>query len=107
MKNDKWTNGVVLSFDLKVELLNKFYDGKYNNAYRDIKNYLIDKGFEHLKDSDYVNKRIDKSETVDLLKEFISESKWFASVVNKVTVSPNVISLNITEDIRLLRDFEW
>lgn len=37
----------------------------------------------------------------------MSENKWFASVVNKVTISPNVVSLNITEDIRLLRDIEW
>lgn len=104
---NKWINGVVLSFDFKVERLESFYDGSYNTAYRDIKNYLLENGFIHLKDSDYINHDIDNEEAIEILKDFIAQHKWFASSIEKLTIAPNVEHLDLTEDIRVFRDIEW
>lgn len=104
---NKWRNGIVLSFDFKVERLEKFYDSSYNKAYRDVKKYLLDNGFIHLKDSDYVNPDIDNEEAIEILKDFITQNKWFASSIEKLTIAPNVNHLDLTEDIRVFRDIEW
>ena len=104
---NKWDNGIVLSFDFKVERLEKFYNGSYNAAYRDIKNHLLEKGFVHLKDSDYVNNNIDNEEAIEILKDFIAQNKWFASSIEKLTIAPNVEHLDLTEDIKVFRDVEW
>lgn len=104
---NKWINGIVLSFDFKVERLEKFYNSSYNKAYSDVKKYLLDNGFIHLRDSDYVNNNIDNEEAIEILKDFITQNKWFASSIEKLTIAPNVEHLDLTEDIRVFRDIEW
>lgn len=55
-KNNTWKNGVVLSFDLDAEKLKLYYSKtSTQGAYAVIKRYLLKNGFEHRKDSDYVN----------------------------------------------------
>lgn len=86
-----WENGVVLSFDLDTKMLRRYYSDKSpKNAYGEIKKMLKREGFEHKKDSDYVNEEIDKVKTVIIIEEFSQENKWFPLCVNKINISPNV-----------------
>lgn len=103
-----WKNGVVLSFDLSTkQLRNYFSKTSPHGAYGIIKSLLLKNGFEHTKDSDYVNKNISKLELIDLLTDFSIENKWFPLCVNKINISPNVESLNISEQIQDLIDEDW
>lgn len=105
---DLWENGVVLSFDFVVDDLKVYYSEKSpQGAYAVIKDFLVKNGFEHLKDSDYKNERLDDLATADLLYHFSRENKWFPFCLKKMDISPNVIKLDISKDIQALRDDEW
>jgi vapD-related protein len=107
-KDDLWKNGVVLSFDLDTKLLKKYYSKTSpQNAYRDIKKYLIENGFGHTKDTDYVNTKIEKVDTIQILNDFSYDNKWFPICVNKINISPNVKSLDISLQINKLTDEKW
>ena len=107
-KDDLWKNGVVLSFDLDTKLLKKYYSKTSpQNAYRDVKKYLMENGFGHTKDTDYVNNTIKKVEAIILLKKFSKENKWFPICVNKINISPNIVSLDISLQINKLTDEKW
>lgn len=103
-----WADGVLLTFDLVMAELERYYSAKNpQNAYNVIKRFLIQNGFEHLRDTDYKNPNIDKVDTVDLLYHFSQKNKWFPFCVSKVNISPNVITLDIADDIKALRDGVW
>lgn len=103
-----WENGVILTFDFVVEDLKRYFSEKApQGAYKVIKKYLLKQGFVHLKDTDYKNTEITKFDTVDILYRFSRENKWFPYCVRKLNISPNVITLDISEDIQALRDEEW
>lgn len=105
---NQWTNGVVLSFDFDTAKLKRYFSATSpQGAYSVIKNFLKKNGFEHRKDSDYVNGNIDKVTTVDILVEFADKNKWFPICVNKMNISPNVATLDITEELEQLVDTEW
>ena len=107
-KDDLWKNGVVLSFDLDTKLLKKYYSKTSpQNAYRDVKKYLMENGFGHTKDTDYVNNTIKKVDAIILLKKFSKENKWVPICVNKINISPNIVSLDISLQISKLTDEEW
>lgn len=98
-----WNNGVVLSFDLEISELRKHYSIKSpENAYRDIKKFLLSNGFIHLKDSDYSHNKLNKLKTSILIKQFISQNNWFPLSVKKVIISPNIESLDITAYVKTL-----
>lgn len=50
---------------------------------------------------------IDKVATVDLLVDFADENKWFPLCINKMNISPNVETLDISIQIERLTDKEW
>lgn len=103
-----WANGVVLTFDFVVDNLKVYYSSTApQGAYKAIKSYLIKNGFEHLKDSDYKNEKIDDLETADLLYHFSVKNKWFPFCLEKLDISPNVIKLDVSADIRAFCDEEW
>ena len=107
-KDDLWKNGVVLSFDLDTKLLKKYYSKTSpQNSYRDVKKYLKENGFGHTKDTDYVNNTIKKVDAIILLKKFSKENKWFPICVNKINISPNIVSLDISLQINKLTDEKW
>ena len=107
-KDDLWKNGVVLSFDLDTKLLKKYYSKTSpQNAYRDVKKYLMENGFGHTKDTDYVNNTIKKGDAIILLKKFSKENKWLPICVNKINISPNIVSLDISLQINKLTDEKW
>lgn len=107
-KDNLWKNGVVLSFDLDTKLLKRYYSKTSpQNAYRDVKKYLIENGFGHTKDTDYVNNTIEKVDAIILLKKFSKENKWFPICVNKINISPNIVSLDISLQINKLTDEKW
>jgi len=103
-----WMRGVVLSFDLDTAKLKSYFSKTSpQGAYDVIKRFLLNNGFEHKKDSDYVNVNIDKVATVDLLVDFADENKWFPLCINKMNISPNVETLDISIQIERLTDKEW
>lgn len=103
-----WANGVVLTFDFVVDDLMVYYSSTApQGAYEVIRSYLIKNGFEHLKDSDYKNEKIDDLETADLLYHFSVKNKWFPFCLKKLGISPNVIKLDVSADIRAFCDEEW
>ena len=103
-----WENGVVLSFDLDTNLLKLYYSSTSpQTAYTDIKKFLVNNKFEHKRDSDYVNPNINKIGTVELIRNFSKNNKWFPICVNKINISPNIQSLDISSDIIKLVDEEW
>jgi virulence-associated protein VapD len=106
--NGIWANGVVLSFDFVVDDLRIYYsETAPQGAYEVIKSYLLKNGFEHLKDSDYRNENIDDLETAELLYHFSINNKWFPYCLKKMDISPNVIKLDVSADIRAFCDEEW
>ena len=103
-----WRNGVVLSFDLSIAKLKDYFSNSSpQGAYDIIKRFLLNNGFEHKKDSDYVNTNIDKIDTVDFLVDFSEDHKWFPLCVNKMNISPNIETLDITTQLEGLIDEEW
>lgn len=107
-KESIWARGVVLSFDLVVERLEEYYSAASpQGAYTIIKNYLLEHGFQHKKDSDYVHEEMDKITAVKLLVWFSKEQKWFPFCIRKLNISPNVVSLDIAEELMKLKDEAW
>ncbi len=103
--NDRYVNGVVLSFDLKIKSLEKYYSKTSpKNAYKVIRNFLEKNGFVSLKDSDYLNKKIDDVKTSLLLIDFSLDNKWLPLCVQKMNISPNVENLDISDTIKKLCD---
>ncbi len=103
--NKKFENGTVLSFDLKIENLEKYYSTTSpENAYKVIKKYLLENGFKHLKDSDYLNNTLDDYETSNLITKFALENKWISFCIEKLNVSLNVERPDIVDDIKDLGD---
>lgn len=107
-QNSIWDNGVVLSFDLVVSDLRQYYSkSSPQNAYTVIKQYLINNGFTHIKDSDYVNPNINILQARKLMYKLENKNKWFPFCVKKVIISPNIKSLDITTDIKKIQDKNW
>lgn len=107
-KKSLWENGVVLSFDLDTENLRKYFSRTSpQGAYDVIKRFLKSNGFEHRKDSDYVNPNLDKIDTSKLLYLFAKENKWLPLCAKKMIISPNVITLDIIDDIWKMADLQW
>lgn len=103
-----WKNGVVLSFDLNTSNLKIYYSkNSPQNAYKLLKIFLKNNGFEHKKDSDYVNPLINRLKTVRLLTDFAKKNKWFPLCINKMNISPNVETLDISMQIESLIDKDW
>ncbi len=108
MNNNIWKDGVVLSFDLDTNKLREYYHPKYpENAYDVIRRFLEKKGFEHLRDTDYVNYHMNKKQTLSLLKEFNQNQKWFPACKTKVIISPNNQSLDVSKIIDKDIDKNW
>lgn len=106
--NSEYKNGTILTFDLSINNLKKYYSKTSpKNAYRYIKNFLLKNGFEHLKDSDYLNKNIRDVETSLLMLDFGANNKWFPLCVEKLNISPNVERLDISDNIKNLVDEDW
>lgn len=107
-EHDIWKNGVVLTFDLKISDLEKYYSQKSpKSAYGVVKSFLVKNGFEHRKDSDYKNGKINKIETLRLLFDFSKKNPWFLFCLQKLDISPNVHKLDISKDLMAFRDEEW
>lgn len=107
-KSSLWQNGIVLSFDLDTTKLKEYYSKTSpQGAYDLLKRFLIKNGFEHRKDSDYVNPNIERRYAVRLLHHFMNDNKWFPLCINKMNISPNVEVLDIAEDLRELAEENW
>lgn len=93
------STGVVLSFDLDINKLKIHYSKNYNNAYYKIKQYLLKNGFEHNKDSDYINKNIKRIDAIDIIRDFSKSNDWFLLSAKKINLSPYVEVINILNEL--------
>lgn len=107
-RRDK-NSGVVLSFDFVVDKLRCFYSNTSPQAaYREIKMFLIENGYIHLKDSDYVNMITNLVDAYSLMKDFAKDNKWFTPSLKKFNLSPYVPSLDISPELKVLfDDIDW
>lgn len=71
--------------------------------YKVMKNFLLKNGFEHLKDSDYLSLGLNRFKTSILLKDFSFKNKWFPLCIEKLILSPNIESLDVSNTIRTYR----
>ena len=103
-------SGVVISFDLSMELLDCYFEGGRENrakAYQKIKRFLISQGYEALDDSDYKNNEDSLNVAIEKLKSFSNTEKWFPLCIKKVIVSPNSLYCDFTDIIQDEIDIEY
>lgn len=99
--------GTVLTFDFVIEELKKYYSSTSpKNAYREVKNYLVKNGFEHLKDSDYRHLEFSLEETFALVCDFSGNNRWFSLSLNKLNLSPNMPVIDVSKEIKDLYGLE-
>ena len=95
--------GVSVTFDFKIADLKKYYSfTSPKNAYRKIGNYLVKNGFEKTKDSDYITYFKSKTETIELIKNFIQENKWFVISLKKLAITPITRKWNLSNKYKNL-----
>lgn len=101
--------GTVLTFDFVIEELKTFYSPvSPQNAYREIKMYLLQFGFEHLKDSDYKHPELSMEQSLSIIREYAKNNKWFAPCLKKLNLSPNIPVLDVSGELKLMYcDEDW
>ena len=73
----------AISFDLVVSDLKTYYDGQYNNAYYDIKQVLIQDGFEWIQGSTYLTRSNDLNNLIKAIMD-LSKIGWFKKSVRDI-----------------------
>lgn len=75
-----------IAFDLDNDTLEKTYrNPSYNNAYTDIKNFLVDYGFTSQQGSVYFgNKDVDAISTVIAVQKLAKKYPWFAASIKDI-----------------------
>jgi virulence-associated protein VapD len=72
------------NFDLSIEKLNEHYPHSQNYAWEQIKNFMIDNGFEHRQKSGYLSKiKMGKKRVDNLTQDFQKTFPWFEKCANK------------------------
>lgn len=101
--------GVVVSFDFIIENLRRYYsETSPQGAYAAIERAFVRQGFQKLGDSDYKHDTINEAKALKIVADFAKKEKWFPVCINKVIVSPNVPSLDISDNIRsFYTDDKW
>ncbi|WP_373843184.1 hypothetical protein [Bacteroides heparinolyticus] len=95
--------GSILSFDFVQSELKKHYSAvSPQNAYREVKKYLLKYGFEHLKDSDYKHTDIGLETAYDIVVKFAKDNHWFAVCLSKFNISPNIPIIDISPELKSL-----
>lgn len=96
-------SGVVISFDLSMDMLDIYFEGGRDNrtkAYHLIRKFLISKGYETLKDSDYKNNEDTIGIAIFKLKELCNLEKWFPLCAKKVIITPDSIYCDYIDVIK-------
>lgn len=90
----------TINFDLDTKALKQYYPGKsYRKAYKDIKAYMQQNGFEHRQWSGYKSKApLSDMEVVDLISRMARSFDWLNKCVNRIDVA-NVDFLYDLKDI--------
>lgn len=105
----KGNKGSLLTFDFVIADLEIYYSATSpKNAYYELKRYLISKGFEHLKDSDYRHPEFSVEQSIQSAYDFAMENKWFAPCLSKLNVSPNIPVIDISTHLKIAcGDIDW
>ena len=76
----------AITFDLDIELLKQSYGEPYNNAYTDIRKFLLSKGFTWQQGSVYFGDPLKVNAVTCVLAaaELAKEYTWFAASVRDV-----------------------
>ena len=93
----------TINFDLNKKSLEQYYDKSWRNAYKEIKDFLKENGFEHRQWSGYVSK--EKLDTIDmiLLSEKLRKTfPWLEKCASRFDVA------NVGKNFDVLKTFkEW
>lgn len=77
----------AIAFDLDIEALNESYhNGSANNAYGDIKKFLIQKGFKSQQESVYFGNKdtVNAVTCIMAVQELARKYSWFSSSVRDI-----------------------
>lgn len=107
--NSFFGTGVVVSFDLVVDNLKRYYSAvSPQGAYAVIAKEFESHGFEKLGDSDYRHSTMTERNALKMIADFSQQEKWFPANIRKIIVSPDVPKLDISDTIReIYSDMEW
>lgn len=88
----------AISFDLNIADLEEFYpNGSYNNAYGDIKKFLLNNGFSHKQGSVYFgDESTNAVKTVVTINKMSNQFPWLKNCVSDIRM------LRIEEDNDLM-----
>lgn len=101
--------GVLLTFDFLVADLKKYYSATLpQGAYSIIERFLVQRGFEKTKDSDYLSYSINKIQAAEIVSEFAENNKWFPISLKKLSITPIDKIWDMSTSIKTLyTDEEW
>ena len=95
-------SGSYISFDFEIHKLKKYYSQtSYSKAYEDVRKFFVDKGYQHLKDTNYVSESILETQSVDYVFELVDKYKWVAVCVKKINVMPLMEQWDLKEAVEL------
>lgn len=79
----------AINFDLSVEMLEDYYPGEdYHQAWKDIKEFMLENGFEHSQYSGYVSKTCLNSSEISALTINMSRNlPWLKYCVERIDVT--------------------
>lgn len=79
----------AINFDLDTKALKKHYpNNDYRQAYRDLKKYFIENGFEHRQWSGYVSKeKISIAKIISFTRRLTKTFPWLKKCVNRFDVT--------------------
>lgn len=79
----------AINFDLKIERLKEVYPtNNYNNAYNDIRYFMLKNGFVHRQGSGYISKgNVTIDEAILLVQNLSEEFSWFSHSVEKIDMT--------------------
>lgn len=83
-----------IMFDLDTKVMEKILGTKYTNVYKNIEQYLKEKGFSHPQGSGYISdKAISNSEMFDIIIELKEKYPYIEKCVRDIRVA-NIIDVN-------------
>ena len=90
----------AINFDLDTRKLQEFYP-RYQQAYRDLFVFFIEKDFAHRQGSGYVsNKKMSSADIIDIIGELQKSFLWTDTCIKKIDVTNVGAQYDLTELLR-------
>lgn len=78
----------AINFDIKQELLDRYYEKSNSMAYYDINKFLKDRGFEHRQGSGYISKdAMTVNDVLSIIYDMNEELPWTLICIEKIDIT--------------------